>query len=887
MQRYGWSGRPADGGPSYVVLESPPALITERLPAAWYWRRSGLVSARIWTHTLVSSTDMPSHLIGRENALRRARFLIADLGVVVIAGAAGVGVTAISDLLASEWRSQGGRVIELRGTHGLQRVPFGALAGAVSLAGDDLEIGNISRAVRSVTDGDGAVLTLVDDAHLLDQETAGVIGGVAQSSAGRLVISVTTGEVLSADITAIWTRWAECRIDLPPLTRGEVGEMVAAQLGRGLDESMLDEIFSITLGYPLYVRAVVTEILERDGSDGGDTPIAATIFSGTSDRLTSLMERRLARLSREERRLLDTLAFVESMPAALVSGLAGASTLSRLESSGLVRVNLEHVEVAHPLLRSVVASTLTLEGQRACAKHLLGAVTDDVDPSAVSAFVRRSLSVGVVPNPDLLNVAAHLALAWRDFSGAARIAAHAPGDQRLIVARAKALRFLGEVLDEVPVELDESALADFVSTKALAMAYGERRFTDAIAMVQEAIASLSESTHRNRLATELMILSGLSGDLDALLSAGRTIDDEADPDTRLLAVAVSQLAEGLTLSTSSADDTYARGREIIESAGMESLLTEQLEMSRVLVDLAEGRFSCARDRLAGSVRQAAPGAWSMVESLMADAWCSANEALHLAESAVAELEIYDPIGNLTQARFVAEMRRAQARHEESPPERNEVSVEPVVAEIDRMMNQRARAWYAWSVGDPTAGKRLVEVGRDATSVGHRFWGLSCFIDAVRLGCGTDVAADIEQLAITRGAGLAWMAGRYARAETREDLWECARMWLESGASTFAIEAAIRAADPDDPNDRTQVQLLAARGASPLVVDTTTIGRALPKRQEEIVLAVMGGSSSKQVAESLFIATRTVENHLHRVYQTLGIVDGRRGLSDRFGWLLAE
>ncbi|MFV1961876.1 MAG: hypothetical protein ACC658_08585, partial [Acidimicrobiia bacterium] len=159
---------------------------------------------------------MPTHLVGRGDDLRRARSLIADIGVAVIAGAAGIGATAVSDLLANEWRSQGGRVVELRGTYGLQRVRFGALAAAVALEGGGTNAEMVARAVRSITDGEGSVLTVVDDAHLLDPETAGVIGAVAQSSAGRLVISATSGEPLPADITAIWARWPDCRIELSP-----------------------------------------------------------------------------------------------------------------------------------------------------------------------------------------------------------------------------------------------------------------------------------------------------------------------------------------------------------------------------------------------------------------------------------------------------------------------------------------------------------------------------------------------------------------------------------------------------------------------------------------------------------------------------------------------
>jgi len=822
--------------------------------------------------------------VGRQNDLRRARSLIDDRGVVVIAGAAGIGKTAFSDVLTNECRAQGGRVLELRGTHGLQRVPFGALAAFVPLELGDTDTETVTRAMASIMNTGKSGMIVVDDAHLLDHESAALISGIAQSRAARLVVTVTSGERLSADITALWARWPDCRIDLDPLTHDEVGEMVDDLLGRAVVDGVLDEISAITLGYPLYVAAIAAEVSDRIESVGEDESAAVKSISGSSDRLTRLLERRLSRLDRQERRLFDAIALAESAPIDVVRVMDEIGALSRLETTGLVRVGSQYAQVTHPLLATVANETLTPEGRRACARRLLDGIEEATDPGDVASVVRRALSVGVIPDTEQLEVAAGVAMAWRDFAGAAKIAAHAPDDQRLIVLRARALRFLGEVPDEVPVELEESALADFLSARSQAMAYGERRFADAIAMLQEGMASLTESIHRNRLATELLILSGLSGDMDALLGAGRTVDDEADPDTRLLAIAVTQLAEGLTLSTSSADETYARGQQIAESIGKDSLLLEQLEMSRALTDLADGRFAAARLRLGRTDGKAALGAWLTIESVMADAWSSVGEALSVAESAVVELEAFDPIGNLAQARLIAELRHAQMGSAALGDEAVEQPLEFAVAEIDRIMSQRAQAWYAWADNDPTAGKRLIEVGREAVALGHRFWGLLCFLDAVRLGYGEDARTDIDHQVITRGAGLATMTDRHARSKTPQDYRTVARMWWEAGAPTYAIEAAIQAVEPANPTDCARVQLMAAKGADSVVGDVAQTGEALTSRQVEVVLSVLGGASNDEVADTLSVSRRTVESHLHRVYQSLDLGDGRRSLNDRFGWL---
>jgi DNA-binding NarL/FixJ family response regulator len=59
---------------------------------------------------------------------------------------------------------------------------------------------------------------------------------------------------------------------------------------------------------------------------------------------------------------------------------------------------------------------------------------------------------------------------------------------------------------------------------------------------------------------------------------------------------------------------------------------------------------------------------------------------------------------------------------------------------------------------------------------------------------------------------------------------------------------------------------------------------LSARQAEIVLSVLNGATNEETAEALFLSKRTVENHLHRIYQTLAIGTGRDGLIEHFGWI---
>jgi DNA-binding CsgD family transcriptional regulator len=272
---------------------------------------------------------------------------------------------------------------------------------------------------------------------------------------------------------------------------------------------------------------------------------------------------------------------------------------------------------------------------------------------------------------------------------------------------------------------------------------------------------------------------------------------------------------------------------------------------------------------------------------MADGWLPPEQALDLAVSAVEALEGFDPLGNLTLASQIVDLRRAQAAEPAAGRTTPDHPVEVAVAEIDRLMNRRADAWFAWSAGDDTAGKRLVELGREAMAVGHRFWGLASFLDAIRLGLGQDVVADVDHLAITRGAGLAVLASRAARATTAEDHHLMAKEWWMAGATTYAIESAIRAAETGSPLDAAAVQLLHTQGARPLVLEYPQPSGPLSDRQLTIVTSTLVGASNEETAEKLFLSRRTVENHLHRVYRELSIGGGRDELIDRLGWIAAD
>ena len=91
--------------------------------------------------------------------------------------------------------------------------------------------------------------TPVDDAHLLDDASAGLVLLAAQSRCG-VIAAIRRGESCPDAITLLWTNDFVSRLDLQPLDREEVGEVLAAALGAPVDSHTRREQDVLRFGAP-------------------------------------------------------------------------------------------------------------------------------------------------------------------------------------------------------------------------------------------------------------------------------------------------------------------------------------------------------------------------------------------------------------------------------------------------------------------------------------------------------------------------------------------------------------------------------------------------------------------------------------------------------------
>ncbi len=191
-------------------------------------------------------------MTGRDSELAAINRALGGAGKycgVVIAGAAGVGKTALAREVLRRAEASGQRTNWIVGTESARPLPLGAFIGSL---GDG--IGDPLTNVRRVTNSfvaqqrQGRTLVGVDDAHLLDGLSALVVHQLAQSRGTRLVVTVRTGGEEPDAVTALWKDGLLARLELAPLTDESTRGLIENTLGGPVDSRSAHRLWKLTAG---------------------------------------------------------------------------------------------------------------------------------------------------------------------------------------------------------------------------------------------------------------------------------------------------------------------------------------------------------------------------------------------------------------------------------------------------------------------------------------------------------------------------------------------------------------------------------------------------------------------------------------------------------------
>ncbi len=865
------------------------------------------------------SLDWP--LTGRGEELRFINAVVtgsSDRRGIVLAGAAGVGKTRLAreSIAAAQRQRQLTRWVAA--TRSARALPLGAFASVRKLSG-----GDPLHLMREVMDGllEGSkgsrVLVAVDDAHLLDEQSAFLVNQLAMQGQATVVLTVRSGEPAPDSVTALWKDGQLARLELQPLSAEETATLLTSVLNGPIDEAASRRMWSLTRGNVLYLRHLLDEELAANRwrlIDGVWQWIGETVLSPG---LVELVDTQMGGLSESVGAVLDLLAMGEPLPVSLLSKLVDPSAVETAESDRLVSITRRGTELearlAHPLygearrartgqlrarrLRGLLAQALAISGDERAQDTLRRAVL--------------TLESDLPPDPTVLNEGARAALKLLDVPLAEKLlraAVLAGGGRGTQVAHAYALSMLNRGRETEAIlapladlEPDELARVQLTIVRACNLFWDLGRPDQAMAVLNEARRTLANANaNANANADALVTLDALKLTFDCLLGRStaatptmRRVLESPRLDDRVTILATIGLLVALGCGGAADEVTTvaARGYAITERSvnaaflrfglGDVHLLALQLagylsEATTIAIRLRHsnaelpGMPQLTTAFLAGHAALGAgdlPAARTWLQQAL-NGFIAANETIGWT---------FHCLVRLTQTLAMAGEGDAASQALEQLEQRRCPAFGFLAADV-----LLAHAWVAAAQGAVSEAVQLATTAAEkAVALGQPAYEVLALQTAARLGDHTG-ADRLAELATQVDGPRAPAAAAHAAALAAHDgdaLHAASHLLEQMGDRLAAADAAAHAATAYTRQGRRGPALTATATAERLAsacggARTPALREALQPsplttREREIVTLAAQGLSNRAIAERLVVSVRTVEGHLYRSAAKLG------------------
>jgi len=865
--------------------------------------------------------------VGRQTEQERVTFLLRGRPPlsIVLAGPQGVGKTRLA-LASRTWAEANGfRVRHAAASSATASIPFGALAAMLPVLRDlpDTPQATFQAAAAHLLEeaGDGNLLISVDDAHHLDEASAGLLHHLTPTPAVSVLLTLRTDLPAPDAVYALWRSGLAERIDLDPLSDTGVEEVLSAALDGEVAPGTIRALSRLSAGNPLYLRELVSGSL----ASGTLSPVDGLWHlraPATTPRLVDIVEERLRGLLPEQRRALELVAISGGTGYGLLTGLVDEDAVEALETQGLVAITPDgrrrQVNVGHAVHADVVRDGLTTAQASRRQRELADAVEvvgarrrDDV----LRVAVARLASGGEVSAP-LMAEAARRALVAYDLDLAerlARIAIDAGAGLRSELDLAIALTRAGRhaEADRVYTAMDTSGATD--EERALAaiewsncLFWGLDEYDRAQAGVSAALAVVTDPDWHDQLVVTRASYELLVGHPDVAFTAL----EEIHRDGTARGVAASGLIAGVSLCMIGRADealalverAWAARGEIEEGFGL--VYEGMLVVTEVLALTELGRFAEARE-----VGQRGHAAAVQAGVTYGQGWLAMNIArASRFTAAVTEVDTWAREGaacfellGIVPLRQWSLYGAAWALALTGDKEGARATCEQVrgldPGHVQLMAPEALRAEAALAALD---GDRAtaIELLRDAAELAAKLdlvvLELGALHDLVRLDEAQGLLERIEALGEQVAGGLAAAIVGHARAVTSGDgpaLGAASDRFAGIDADVLAAEAAAQASAAfRTAGDRRQAQRWSARatalvaGIGPVATPALRLGgesAELTIREREIAELAARRIPSKEIAQRLSVSRRTVDNHLHRIYAKLAVT-GRDELAEALG-----
>ncbi len=855
-------------------------------------------------------------LVGRDVELEAvfARLQRDASAAFVLAGPAGVGKSRLAREVADRAGDRGWSTHVIVGTRAAQSIPFLAVAAWIDAPmGDASPVEMLAQARRALTDaGRGSDhLLVVEDGQWLDAGTATLVHQVVAEELCRVVITIRTGEPAPDAIETLWTGGLAERHELAGLSRERTEELLAAALGGPVDGATRHRMWEASGGNLLYLRELVLGALATESlrEEGGIWRLRGA--AGISPRLLELIQQRLDALDPDARDALAVVAVAERIDLDQLTQLADVDALERLEAAGIVEVVDERgvplIALAHPLYGEAVRATMpVLRRRRTC-----GAVADVVEASGMARpgdIVRVAtwrLDAGQRVDPELLTTAARRAYIANDYPLADRLAtaARAEGggvDAGLVLAESAMIAGRHEAAAALLAELAAEASTDrqrvdVADSRAIVLGLYLGREQEATEVVEATLAEVSDPELVDPLRASLAIVLAQAPRPAAAIDAVQPLLARPDGScfyraTYAASIAMAtcgRLADAISVGTQGYD-AHARLGPAVRFLAEAQYIGTALALigigrpgdAAALVRAGYDAAVAARDGDLQAAFALHAGRVAVHEGQLEQA------GRHFREAAVVYQELNDvaslrwALGGLALA---AGMRSARLESAAVIAELDALDPSPVKL-FDQDLVERGRAWATAAAGATTDAITLLRAAAAvAGDTDQLVVEAQLRHDIVRLG---DARAEQERLTALAEAvdgDLVRALADHARARLSSDaaaLEAAAHSLAGVGAVLAAHEAATEAASAWRVQGYRRragacdelAQRLAAEseGARSPAARTEAGYVALTVREQEVAALAADGLTSREIADKLYLSRRTVDNHLQRIYDKLGV-----------------
>ncbi|WP_416377134.1 LuxR C-terminal-related transcriptional regulator [Arthrobacter sp. CDRTa11] len=843
----------------------------------------------------------------------------------------GIGKSALSEAITERLATEM-IVVQIHGSSSLAGVPFGVLAPytAELTAEDSVSPVAVLRSVWTYFEKlkagkDTPLLLVVDDAHHLDDSTASIVADMISAGWASVVASGRPRPGLPQPLAQLWYDGLAERVDLRPLNREQIEEVLTHVFDGTIPAGTVDAIWSASGGNPRILDALLHDTAEREvlAKRNGIWMLLGPL-PADGPRLTAVVTKDLLRRSPEEQEALKLIALAEPVARKVIEDISGAEVVRALLDQQMIVEGTGHpaeLRMWNTLFGQAVRKNVSVSRSLQLLEKIRGQHAEPAGAEGRLRAVEWALECGQkVADADLLEAAGTAVTKFRNVS-AVMMAAKVHRSDLVPHAQAVRARALfnkadysaaADVLDECWLPLSDSAEAAQVlmlraqSHQALGksaetFAAESRELLSQAGLIPPMAGSAGGLPGGNGTGTwqenVLHLLElGAAGNHEALQAEIQGIKNRtpAGPfDDALRAFGLALLAHTLSAAGRNVEGLDAALLAASELPALQDGLFcfNEFVLGRLVINyLAMGEWESAERELASYAASQVQGAATFSGSVQVLRGYSLlrqgriERAYQMLLPAVEALRLNDPqqlfrfgsaLGFYVAARLgdVAQAIRLEQDYKDA---------------IIARPHEHLAAAYAAAASEYLArdGKGLASIHTLATThdVSARPGTLLEFL-AICWDLGDNsviplvhsLAKDVEG----RWAEAMLMLSRNWEPTDADALMDTATALENSGFVNLAREAYARASTllEQSGERRRARQAVALRekcdhelgerfreghfiAAAPAV--------HLTRREQDIVELALQGLTDREIAQRLMVSVRTVEGHLYRTYVKLGV-----------------